>query len=481
MNRIKQKYFEQIIQSYLCRSEQKNSTIAVQEIVDIETLGKYICALSNYAAFHNLPYAYAIWGIDPVSRLKIGTKFLSDQIELQKLLIKANYSLQSIIIDNFTITVLEVQRATQTTTQFNGVEYFVSDNSVCELYDMPECEIGLREKLKEKLSFEQKRAKDNVSADDLIQLLDYNKLFDMLSITCPDNLTEIVAKLVELGFVKEKNTGKYIITNLGALLLARRLKYFHTVEYKAVRVIKYDGNDVTCPATEQIGGKGYIVGFEGLIKFIIDLLPSHEIIENAIRRRICDYPEIAIRELVANAIIHQDLTELGSPVVSVFNNHIDIINPGTPLISHDRFIDSPSYSRNESLAIVMRKVGICEGRGSGYDKVIEAMEKYKLPVPLITDHEGSTKVTLYLRNSFDSMTKDERISSCYAHVCLNYVRHLPANNTSLRTRFGLEESEKYKISRVYKETIQKGLIKSKDGTGMKNREYIPYWASDTGI
>jgi predicted HTH transcriptional regulator len=45
------------------------------------------------------------------------------------------------------------------------------------------------------------------------------------------------------------------------------------------------------------------------------------------------YPEIAIRELVANALIHQDLNEKGFPMVEIFNDRIEISNPGTPLFN----------------------------------------------------------------------------------------------------------------------------------------------------
>ena len=40
-------------------------------------------------------------------------------------------------------------------------------------------------------------------------------------------------------------TGNYNITNLGALLFAKRVADFPSLARKAVRVIKYDGNDRT--------------------------------------------------------------------------------------------------------------------------------------------------------------------------------------------------------------------------------------------
>lgn len=476
-------YCKQIVNTYLKRLEQVDSMVTMSSECDIDQLGACICGLANLALYKKLPYAYALWGVSSEDRKIIGTSFVTPkQSKLsEELPIKAVYSLLEIEIDCSRVVVLEVQSAAHTTMQYKGIEYIFNSNALNVLGDFPEIEKQLWLNLGNDESFEAKPAKSNVSAEDIIKLLDCQKLFSMLSLSYPNNPAEIIAKLIELRFVSEKNTGKYAITNLGALLLARRLKWFETVEYKAVRVLQYDGADVTKPAKEQIGGKGYIVGFEGLIDYIMGKLPNSERIDGAIRKNICVYPTLSIRELVANALIHQDLNEKGAPIVSIFPDHIEITNPGRPLISFDRFIDHPPCSRNEALVAAMRKVGICEERGSGYDKVISYVEKYNLPAPLITEYERSTKVSLFARKDFDSLSKKEKITACYDHVCLNYVKNEPSNNGTLRARFQLGENERYKISRVFNDACESKLIKAREGTGMKNREYIPYWAPSTDI
>lgn len=155
----------------------------------------------------------------------------------------------------------------------------------------------------------------------------------------------------------------------------------------------------------------------------------------------------------------------------------------------ERSFDEQAYSLGErtgalkvrSLAAAMRKVGICEERGSGYDKVISYVEKYNLPAPLITEYERSTKVSLFAKKEFDELTKKEKIAACYAHVSLNYVKNKPSTNGTLRARFQLGENERYKISRVFNDACEAKLIKAREGTGMKNREYIPYWAPNGNI
>ncbi len=54
-------------------------------------------------------------------------------------------------------------------------------------------------------------------------------------------------------------------------------------------------------------------------------------------------------------------------MVEIFDDRIEITNPGEPLVDTQRFIDTPPKSRNETLASMMRRFRICEERGSGID------------------------------------------------------------------------------------------------------------------
>ena len=111
-------------------------------------------------------------------------------------------------------------------------------------------------------------------------------------------------------------------------------------------------------------------------------LPQNEVIQNALRRRVKLLPDDLIRELIANALIHQDFSIGGaSPVVEIYANRVEISNPGEPIVPVERFIDG-YQSRNERLADLMRRMDICEERSSGIDRVISAAEVYQLPAPL---------------------------------------------------------------------------------------------------
>lgn len=188
------------------------------------------------------------------------------------------------------------------------------------------------------------------------------------------------------------------------------------------------------------------------------------------------YPEIAIREAVANSLVHQDFNIAGTgPMVEIYSDRIEITNPGTPLVKIDRFIDNPPKSRNEQLASFLRRIGVCEERGSGFDKIVSSTEVYQLPAPKIELYEENTKVILYAHIPYDEMSKEDKIRACYMHACLKYVSNEHLTNASLRERFGIEQNSI--ISKLIKKALEDQKIKPYDKeTAPRYMEYIPYWA-----
>jgi ATP-dependent DNA helicase RecG len=224
--------------------------------------------------------------------------------------------------------------------------------------------------------------------------------------------------------------------------------------------------------------RGYAVGFRGLIEFIDGLVPSNEVIEQALRREVKMFPEIAIRELVANALIHQDFAETGGSVmVELYSDRMEISNPGRPFISPDRFIDE-YQSRNERLADLMRRLGVCEEKGSGVDKVVESTEVYQLPGPDFRVGARRTTAVLFAHKDIDDMDRNDRIRACYQHCCLRYVMNARMTNQSLRERFKLDESKAATVSQIIAATLEAEKIKLADAaqTSTRYRSYVPFWA-----
>ena len=270
--------------------------------------------------------------------------------------------------------------------------------------------------------FEALIAAEHVKSDDVLRTLDYPAYFELLDLPLPANRDGIIEALLEDSLIASCPAGGWNITNLGAILLAKRLTDFRGLSRKAVRVIQYRGKSRIETIKEQLNIKGYAAGFEELVSYVNGLLPGNEVIEQALRKTIPMYPEPAVRELIANTLIHQDFGVTGAgPMVEVFADRVEITNPGKPLVAIDRFVDTPPRSRNEALASLMRRFRICEERGSGIDKVISLVELYQLPAPIFEVPGEFTRSVLFAQQDLKDMSKRDRIWACYLHSCLCYV------------------------------------------------------------
>jgi len=243
-------------------------------------------------------------------------------------------------------------------------------------------------------------------------------------------------------------------------------------------VVVYTGASKLATRLDQTGTMGYAVGFQRLVAFVMGQLPQNEVIEDALRKEVKLVPEIAVRELVANALIHQDFLIMGASVmVEIYSNRVEISNPGEPVVPVERFIDG-YQSRNERLADLMRRMGICEEKSSGIDRVVQAAEVYQLPAPDFRVGHRRTVVTIFGPRDFEEMDREDRIRACYQHCALRWVMSERMTNESLRERFHLPESRRATTSQVIAATMEAGLIKpdEKVGGSRKYARYLPFWA-----
>ncbi len=328
------------------------------------------------------------------------------------------------------------------------------------------------------INFESQIAAYNINEDEILRLLDYDSYFTLQDKRLPDTKLSILQTLANDDLLK-KSTSNWDILNLGAILFAKNLNSFKELKRKAVRVIVYKETSRINALKEQEGVKGYASGFEGLINYIMDQLPSNEIIENALRKTVKVYPEVAIREFVANSLIHQDFSVTGSGVmIEIFTDRIEITNPGVPLVDVNRFIDTAPKSRNESIASLMRRLSICEERGSGIDRAISAIEFYQLPAPRFIRGDDYTRVIMYSPTTLTRMSIEDRVRACYQHTCLFYVNNQPVNNQSVRKRFNISINNVSMASKIISEALDAGLIKASDpeNNSKKFASYVPFWA-----
>ena len=453
-----------------------------------EEIGEYISALANSAALLGKVNAYVVWGVDNVSHDLLGTSFKpgnckvgNEELEnwlLRLLSPKINFRFYEVTIDDLPVVLLEIGAAFRHPVRFQSTEFIRIGSYKKKLKDHPEKERELWRGF-DQTPFEREIAAENVTAENVLRLLDYPAYFDLFQLPLPESRDGILAALQADDLIEPcTNSAQWNIFNLGAILFAKKLADFFGLKRKAVRVIVYKGENRVETLREQEGSRGYAAGFEGLIEFILALLPVNEIIGQALRRNVPMFPELAIRELVANAVIHQDFHITGTgPMVEIFSSRMEITNPGLPLVTTERFLDSPPKSRNEAMASLMRRIGVCEERGSGIDKVVFETEFYQLPAPIFETTAEHTRTVLFSHRELKEMDKADRVRACYLHACLRYVQRDFLTNATLRERFGIESKNSAMASRIIKDALLAERIRCYDDTvGSKAKKYLPWWA-----
>jgi len=454
---------------------------------DKEMIGEYISALSNSAALNGKINAYMIWGVDDNTHEILGTTFKpstttkgNEALEnwlLRLLKPKIDFRFHEVVIEEKNLVLLEITPTIVTPVSFQGVEYIRLSSHKKKLKELPEKERELW-RVFDRIPFERQVAVDNLGDSEVLGYLEYTAYFELLNLPLPENRDAILKSLASDDLIHKSQNNKWNITNLGAILFAKDLNKFNHLKRKAIRVIQYKDNSKLETIKELEDKKGYAVGFENLIAYINNILPSNEVIKQAFRENIPMYPELSIREMVANAIIHQDFSQTGNSVmVEIYANRFEVTNPGEPLVDTDRFLDTPPKSRNEILASFMRRINICEERGSGIDKIVAQTEFYQLPAPIFRATNGYTISILFAHKELKEMNRMDRIRACYLHASLKYIQNDFMTNTSLRERFGIEAKNTAMVSRIIKEALIEKLIYIYDEkVGTKARSYIPWWA-----
>ncbi len=450
-----------------------------------DEIGERISAISNSACLENKECGYLIFGIDDDTHNIIGTTFKpskkmigNNELEnwlIQRLSPRIDFRIHEFQCDGKDIALFEIPAAENEPVDYKNIAYIRVGSITRKLMDFPNKERKIWTNVK--YSFETSIAIDECDAADVVRLLDTQKYFDMMNLPYPTTQSAVIEKLVADDLIVRKDNS-FSITNLGGILFAKNLHDFKSLERKIVRVIKYKGNNKIETILDEEFTQGYAVGFESLVKYVNDLLPKNEMIGEAFREDVRMYPRLAIRELVANSIIHQDFKITGtSTLIEIYDDRIEFSNAGEPLIDTIRFIDE-YRSRNEKMASLMRRLNICEEKGSGIDKVIFQCELYELPAPYFVSTGVHTKVILYAHKQLREMNKDDKIRAIYQHACLKWVSNDFMTNQTLRQRFSIEQKNYSMASRLIKDALLEGVIKEadEDNKSRKYAKYLPYWA-----
>lgn len=452
-----------------------------------ERIGAYVSGLANSACLSGHPFGYIIWGIDDASHEVVGTDFhpASEKIGNQELLgwLVVNSSPRlsldfiELEIEGKHVILLEVPAAVMEPVRFKGDEFIRIGSELRELKRYPECERALWKRF-DMIPEERHVVQSDLDLESVSRLLDFDSYFIIQNLPIPSTREEMVSRLIQEGFVSQADNHSYSISVLGALLFARDLTLFPRLALKPIRIILYRGNGRLNAVNDIVLREGYAIAFEKAAETAAELMKKAEVIEGGLREDVRLFPLQAVREMLGNIIIHQDLSAMGSgPLLEIFDTRIEASNPGKLLVPRERIIDAPPTARNEALAAFLRRIHVCEERGSGFDRMEEAMASMKLPSPLVETGENFTRIRLFWYPSFTFWNDDDRIRTIYMTACLKYIESETVTNNVIRERLGLNRSSSAVVSRYLKEVVGHGLLRIRDeGAGTKARQYVPYWA-----
>lgn len=454
---------------------------------DHDRIGKYVSALANSSAMLGKQFSYLIWGIEDKTKNILGTSFDPEKEKkgnepfiswLERMLDpRIHIQFENCEIEDKVLVVLIIHMNAGRPVAFNGSRYIRSGSSLKNLSEYPEKERELWKSFQAR-AFELEFAKTGLDMDSVFRYLDTDTYIKMMNL--PNSLDEniLLNELIEDKII-ERSGDTYNITNMGAFTFAYHLRDFPSLQPHAIRVIRYNGNQKLQATVDQIAAKGVATGFKGLLKFIKGHLPvaSEKLNDSGQMILNTDYPDLVVREIVANQIVHQDFSVSGtSPMIEIYDNRVVFTNPGAPIHQPDRLLDMPPVSRNDHLADLFRKMKLVESRGSGIDKIIITLEANGLPAPDILAKGDFTVVTLFQRKSLADMTDREKVNALYYHSAIHYLEDKYTNNRSVRERFGLSDKQSTAASKLIALAISNNKIKVYNkNAGNKNMQYIPYW------
>ena len=455
---------------------------------DFEKEGQDISALANSAAYHGATAAYKIWGIDDKTHDVLGTSFKprskkkgNQGLEIwlrQHLSDNANFEFDEVDCDGKGLVILKIWPAAYSPVRFDNIAYIRTDSSTQKLKEGSTRESDLCARIQHR-SFEKQAAMEDLSLEEAFDRLEREAYFDLKDIPRPTSLEAAFHYFEQDGLLASQDDGLVTITNLGALLFAKDMMSFPTVKRKKLRVARYDGKGRTANRSEREFPAGYAISLPLAYGYLEGLLETGDVIEGVQRKPTRAYAPVVIREAVVNALIHQDFTITGSgPAIEVFDDRIEVSNPGVPLVEVERIVNDSPRSRNEDLSAIMRIFHFCEEAGSGWDKIIAGCEEFRSPAPRIDTRSGeSMRVTIFQPKEYRMLTPEERLKACYWHACVLYESNEYVTNGSLRERFGLESTKAAQVSRLIKDAVESNLIKPVDPkTSPKYMQYQPGWA-----
>lgn len=209
-------------------------------------------------------------------------------------------------------------------------------------------------------------------------------------------ITQHNAVSLGLIFQQTNHINKECPTNGGIILFGlNHLELFPDAIIRCGRFLGFDRETIL----DQIDIETYLpLAIEEALHFIKKNTSMKAEIGRLERRDVPQYPSIAIREAIVNAIIHADYGIKGIQItIAIFDDRIEITNPGAlPFgLTLENALLGASRVRNRVIAKVFRALKWIEQWGSGLRRIKKACIRMGLKEPKFEELNNQFRVTLY--------------------------------------------------------------------------------------
>ncbi|MBF2735484.1 MAG: putative DNA binding domain-containing protein [Betaproteobacteria bacterium AqS2] len=300
----------------------------------------------------------------------------------------------------------------------------------------------------------------NLTAEAALDLLDveaFCRITEGKPCTEPDLALEALKRSEML--VPDQDGSGFSITRASALLLARCMERFPAeIAWKRVRMVKYEGKTrKSAVLFDQRLDRGYASGLDAMMEMAAGRGSGSR--NGARSGGAGSWYRKALRELLINAIVHQDFDSSEEVVLEVFADRVEIANPGESLTSPDYMI-SHYRSRNPQLMYAMMDLGLASDLGRGLCIVVDALEE-NCAAPLEIESKGGfTRARLFFgRRAYGDMSKSHKKGALYQHCLLKRANHQVATQASARARFNLGAKRQDELPRLLNELVAEGKLK----------------------
>ena len=364
---------------------------------DSHGIGEYISALSNAAAVCGHEHGYLIWGVNNETHEVVGTSFdyrlevKGEPLEhylARQLKPDITFSFFEVSFDNKKVVVLEIPAAKSIPTSFDGIRYARIGSSKVNLNRYPDREVNLF-----KILSENENTIENMASE--YQDLTFDRLFTYYAGKGVSLKLETFKK--NLGLLTKD--GKY---NLMAQLLSDD-------SHIPIRVSLFMGETKASPlySVKEFGNTCILLSLDKVLEYadVINIIQADESRRMTTRKEVALFDATAFREAVINAFVHNKWVDGNAPMITVFNNRVEILSRGAldAKQTKDGFYRGESIPVNKKLSDIFLQLHISERSGRGVPTILEVYGK-----DVFDFRENAIAVNI----PFNWINKIERSNNC---------------------------------------------------------------------